>query len=81
MTKHQTTPEERGARIAAATAAGITPYRASAIVEGFDGGENAGDEERRMAWQFLHDTGIGYQLQGWYGRTLASLLAGEYIDL
>ena len=32
----------------------------------------------REAWQYLHDTGIAYQLQGWYGR-VADQFVGEGI--
>lgn len=48
----------------------LTPYLASAYAEGFCEGENATADQQRDAWQYLHDTKIGYQLQGWYGRTL-----------
>ena len=52
----------------------MTPYLASAYAEGFCEGENAKQEEQLIAWQWLHDTKIGYSLQGWYGRTLTALL-------
>lgn len=28
-----------------------------------------------QAWQMLHDTGLAYKLQGWFGRTARNLLA------
>ena len=31
------------------------------------------------AWQFLHDNGAAYTLQGWYGRTISTLLEEEVI--
>lgn len=58
----------------------MTPYLASAIVEGFCEGEGATQEEQLIAWQFLHDTKIGYSLQGWYGRTLQVLLRNGNIE-
>ena len=26
------------------------------------------------AWQYLHDTGLAYDLQGWFGRTARDLI-------
>ena len=26
------------------------------------------------AWQYLHDTGLAYKLQGWFGRTVRDLI-------
>lgn len=42
--------------------------------------EEASDEAFLAACQWLHDTGTGYQLQGWYGRTLTALLNSEEIE-
>lgn len=40
--------------------------------------EAADIEEHRAAWQHLHDTGLAYRLQGWFGRTATQLIdAGE----
>lgn len=52
----------------------MTPYLACAIAEGFCEGEGATEEQQIEAWQYLHDTGLAYQLQGWYGRTAKYLL-------
>lgn len=47
-------------------------YLAVGIAEGF---EEAQDEAQIIeAWQYLHDTGLAYQLQGWFGRTAQDLL-------
>ena len=47
-------------------------YQATAYAEGF---EEAPNEEAIIeAWQYLHDTRLAYQLQGWFGRTAITLL-------
>jgi hypothetical protein len=58
----------------------MTPYLASAIAEGFCEGENATREQQIEAWQYLHDTGLAYSLQGWYGRTAKALLEEGIIN-
>ena len=56
----------------------MTPYLASAIAEGFDEGEGASAELQKEAWQYLVDSGLAWELQGWYGRTAMALIeAGE----
>lgn len=53
-------------------------FTACSIAEGFCGGEDATDDQKREAWQYLHDSGHAYRLQGWYGRTARALIeAGE----
>lgn len=47
-------------------------YNAVGIAEGFIEAEN--EEQVIEAWQYLHDTKLGYQLQGFFGRTLNQLL-------
>jgi hypothetical protein len=47
-------------------------YRAVGIAEGFI--EADSEEQIIQAWQHLHDTKLGYQLQGFFGRTLRQLL-------
>ena len=51
-----------------------TLYLACAVAEGFCEGENATEERQIEAWQFLHDKGHAYKLQGWYGRTARNLI-------
>lgn len=47
-------------------------YNAVGIAEGFVEAES--EEQVIAAWQYLHDTRIGYGLQGFFGRTLKQLL-------
>jgi hypothetical protein len=47
-------------------------YNAVGLAEGFIEAES--EEQVIEAWQYLHDTRIGYGLQGWFGRTLEQLL-------
>ena len=52
----------------------LTSYLATAYAEGFCEGEGASEVEQLTAWQYLHDTRIAYNLQGWFGRTSNSLV-------
>jgi hypothetical protein len=51
-------------------------YTAVGIAEGFVEAES--EEQVIEAWQLLIDTGLAWQLQGWFGRTAAHLI-GEGI--
>ena len=51
----------------------MTSYDACAAIEGFDGQEHT-KEEIIDAFQFLIDCGDTWRLQGFYGRTAASLI-------
>jgi len=51
----------------------MTDYMAVGLAEGFEEAES--EEEVIAAWQHLHDTGLAYKLQGWFGRRAAELLA------
>ncbi len=49
----------------------LTPTNAVFIAEGIT---DATLDEQIAAWQYLHDTGLAYQLQGWYGRTAKNMI-------
>ena len=57
----------------------MTDYEATGLAEGWIPAES--EEQVIDAWQYLHDTGLAYKLQGWFGRTAQSLLeAGEIYE-
>jgi len=58
----------------------LTTYLACANAEGFCDGENATEKEIISSWQFLHDTGYAYTLQGWFGRMAQLLIENEVIS-
>ena len=47
-------------------------YTATGLAEGFI--EANSEEQIIEAWQYLHNTGLAYQLQGWFGRTATDLI-------
>lgn len=47
-------------------------YTAVGLAEGFI--ETDSEEQVLEAWQHLHDTGLAYQLQGFFGRTARQLI-------
>lgn len=49
-------------------------YTACSIVEGFGDELDPTEDQIHEAWQYLIDTGMAWRLQGWYGRTAASLI-------
>lgn len=51
----------------------MTNYRATGLAEGWIVTDS--EDEIIEAWQYLHDTGLAYQLQGWFGRTAKNLIA------
>lgn len=55
----------------------MNAYRAVALAEGFEEGN---EDEVREAWQHLHDTGLAYSLQGWFGRTARDLIEIGFIN-
>ncbi len=53
-------------------------YTACGLAEGFI---EADDEQQIIdAWQHLHDSGLAYRLQGWFGRTAQDLIAQGVIS-
>ena len=57
-----------------------TPYLATAYAEGFCEGADATEDEQIGAWQYLINTGLCWQLQGWYGRTAMRLIEAGICD-
>ena len=53
-------------------------YTATGLAEGFVEAES--EEQIIEAWQYLHDTGLAYRLQGWFGREAQSLIENGIID-
>ena len=53
-------------------------YTACSIAEGFSGEENTTDEIHD-AWQYLVDSGLAWNLQGWYGRNAKNLIENGLI--
>lgn len=53
-------------------------YEAVGIAEGWI--EAADEDQWLAAWQHLVNTGICWQLQGWFGRTASDLLAQGVIS-
>ena len=50
----------------------MSNYEAVGIAEGFIEADNA--DQVIQAWQQLHDTGLAYKLQGWFGRNCKALI-------
>ncbi len=55
----------------------ITDYQAVGLAEGFEEGT---EEQIIKAWQHLHDTGLAYKLQGWFGRQARYLINKRIIN-
>ena len=50
----------------------MDPYTAVGIAEGFIEAES--EEQVIEAWQYLIDTEMAWQLQGWFGRTATAYI-------
>lgn len=55
----------------------IDSFNAVGIAEGFI--EADSEEQVLEAWQYLVDSGLAWQLQGWFGRTATDLIEGGFI--
>jgi hypothetical protein len=55
----------------------INTFNAVGIAEGFI--EADSEEQVLEAWQYLVDSGIVWQLQGWFGRTATDLIERGFI--
>lgn len=53
-------------------------YTATGLAEGFIEAESF--EQYIEAWQYLHDTGLAYQLQGKFGRAARALISQGVIS-
>lgn len=53
-------------------------YTATGLAEGWITTDN--EDEIIEAWQYLHDTGLAYKLQGWFGRTAQGLIEAKIIN-
>lgn len=56
----------------------MTNYRATGLAEGWIVTDS--EDEIIEAWQHLHDTGLAYELQGWFGRTATDLVEQGIIN-
>lgn len=56
----------------------LSAYNATGIAEGWI--EADSEQEYFEAWQFLVDTGIAWQLQGWFGRTAQQMIEAGIIN-
>jgi hypothetical protein len=57
----------------------INTFQAVGIAEGFI--EADSEEQVLEAWQYLVDSGIVWQLQGWFGRTATDLIERGFITV
>ena len=50
----------------------MNTYDAIGLCEGFVAAES--EDQIIEAWQYLHDTGLAYRMQGWFGRTAQAMI-------
>jgi hypothetical protein len=58
----------------------MTVSEAIMIAEGAANAEDISEERYLKAWQLLVDTGVAYQLQGWFGRQANGLIEAGVIN-
>ncbi len=59
----------------------INDYLATAIAEGFcEGADYQNEDDILKAWSYLIKTGLCYNLQGWFGRSVNNLIQSGLID-
>jgi len=56
----------------------MSNYEATGIAEGWIDADS--EDQVIEAWQHLHDTGLAYSLQGWFGRTARDLIEQGIIN-
>jgi hypothetical protein len=56
----------------------MTSFDAVGIAEGFIQAKS--EDQVIEAWQYLVNTGLAWQLQGWFGRTAQALIEQGIID-
>ena len=56
----------------------MSNYEATGIAEGWI--DTDSEDQVIEAWQHLHDTGLAYSLQGWFGRTARDLIEQGIIN-
>lgn len=56
----------------------MTPFEAIDLINFED--EDTPEEKIAEAWQYLHDSRLAYQLEGWYGRTCQRLILEGLIN-
>ena len=76
-TQTHTTGNERDTTVTD-TEKKMDDYTALGLAEGFIDADS--EDQVIEAWQYLHDTGLAYRLQGWFGRTARHLVERGYIN-
>lgn len=56
----------------------MNPYTAVGIAEGFVRPDS--DDQFLEAWQYLHDSGLAYSLQGFFARRVTELIDAGLIQ-
>jgi len=56
----------------------LDSYKATGLAEGFIESDDSMDILK--AWSYLGQSGLAFQLQGWFGRNLESLVESGYLN-